>query len=187
MVTFDSLMNAGENVEANFFLLIIIFVVGLLFAFYGANIMKALAGLVGAILGATFAVQLAMFFREELPNDIICIILAAIIGAIIGAYLAISLMKMLIIMFFGMIGFLIGLTFSNSFIIAIIVGIILAIIISLVIEQFLAVITALLGGLMIGYLTLVLFPEPLNIITFLALTVIIGAMGAKYQLSQREK
>jgi hypothetical protein len=187
MVDIEMFNDAGNVVGENPLFMIVIFVFGLVFAFFGANIMKAIAGLVGAIVGATFAFQLAQMFSDDLPNPGACTIIAAIIGGLIGAYLGISLMKALICMFFGAIGFFIGLSFTNDFIIAIIVGIILAIIVSLVIEQFLAIITALLGGLMIGYIALILIAPPINIFVFIVLTFVIGIFGAKYQLSQMKK
>ena len=180
-------LSGAEAVADNPLFLILILVVGLVFAFWGANVMKAIAGLVGAILGSTFAYQIALYFRDSLPSEAACLILAAIIGALIGAFLAIRLMKMLIIGFFGMIGFFIGIAFTGSFLIALITAIVLAIIVSMVINQFLAIITALLGGLLVGYLALVVVPEPLNMIAFWALLILVGFIGARYQLKNIKK
>jgi hypothetical protein len=180
-------LSSTDVVADNPLFLIIVFVIGLVFAFYGASVMKAIAGLIGAILGSTFAYQIALYFRDQLPSEAACLILAAIIGALIGAFLAIRLMKMLIVGFFGLIGFFIGMAFTENLIIAIITAIVLAIIVSMVINQFLAIITALLGGLMVGYLALIVVPEPINMIAFLALTIIIGFIGARYQLKNMNK
>jgi hypothetical protein len=183
MVDTSFLTEAYDVSEISPLLLIVVLAVGLLFAFFGSKIMKLIAGLVGAILGATFAFQLALFFRDQLPNEAACTIIAAIIGGLIGAYLGVALMKMLICMFFGAIGFFIGLTISGgNFIVALIVGFVLAIIISMVIEQFLAIITAILGGLLVGYIALALLPSPVNIIAFLGAVVLLSFVGSKYQL-----
>lgn len=181
MVDFSTISDSAGAADHPLFLLVV-FLIGLVFAFYGANVMKAIAGLIGAILGSTFAYQIALYFGDQLPNETACALIAAIIGALIGAYLAISLMKMLIVGFFGLIGFFIGIAFTGSFIVAIIIAIVLAIIVSMVINQFLAIITSLLGGLMIGYLALVKLPEPINMIAFVLLTIVIGFIGARFQL-----
>ena len=103
MVDFDleSLNNTGFLEGYGAIIYVIIFVIGIVFTFWGAKLVKGIAALIGAIVGSSFAVLLATYFRDSLPNEQGCILIAGIIGAIIGAYLAMALMKMFICGFFG--------------------------------------------------------------------------------------
>lgn len=182
MVDLESLNNPGILEGYGAMVYVIILLIGLVFAFWGAKLVKAIAGLIGAIVGSSFAYLLAMYFRDQLPSPDACALIAAIIGALIGAYLAMALMKMFICGFFGLIGFFIGLAFTNNFIVAIILAIILAVIVSMVINQFLAIITAILGGLLVGYLVLAILDHPVEFLIFLVIAGAVAFMGARYQI-----
>ena len=181
-IDMNTLNNTGILEGYGALIYIIIFVIGLVFAFWGAKLVKAIAGLIGAIIGSSFAILLASYFRDSLPNEQGCILIAGIIGALIGAYLAMALMKMFICGFFGLIGFFIGLAFTSNIIVAIILAIVLAVIVSMVINQFLAIITAILGGLMVGYLILALLDHPVAYLLFLVIAGLVAFIGARYQI-----
>jgi len=149
--------------------------------------METIAFIIGAIIGAALALSLAPYIHpyvEEYMSLTLCVIIAVIIGALIGGFLGKSLM-------YGMISLLIAITcagavlpFTDNWLIPLIVFIIVLIIMWFIVEKFLAVVTALLGGCMVG-LGVLSLTESLGIISFILFIIVAAILtifGARYQL-----
>ena len=169
--------------------IIILVLLGLALAFFGRRIMETIAFVIGAIIGAALALMYApalYTYVEEYISLNMCIIIAVIIGALIGGYLGKSLM-------YGMISLLIALTcagavfaLTGNWLTSLIVFVIVLIIMWFIVEKFLAVVTAFLGGCMVG-LGVMIITASLGIISFILfifIAAILTIFGARYQLQE---
>lgn len=174
--------------------LILFLIIGLGMAFFGEKILKTIAFVIGAAIGALLAYSTVTCFELYFGlNPIVCIILATLIGAILGGFLGIGMMYGMIAFYFGMIGFIIGIVAFGAlnitgFIIAIIIGVIFFVVMSIFIEQFLAISTAIFGGILTGFIALFIVPPiPVGLILFIIISVVVSALGAKFQLETQKK
>ncbi len=168
---------------------IIFLLLGLALAFFGKRIMETLAFVIGAIIGAAVGLWLAPRLFEYVDQYIsleICIIIAVIIGALIGGYLGKSLM-------YGMISFFVAITIAgvilmltNDGLIALITFFVVLVIMWFIVEKFLAVMTAFLGGCMVGAVVMFLTVDfgITSFILFIVAAAILTIFGARYQLQQ---
>jgi hypothetical protein len=170
---------------------IILLIVGLALVFYGRAILKSVAFLIGAIIGATLALNLAEFIHPFVDDYIglgFCLIIAVILGAIIGGYLGMAFLRWMIAIFMGGIGYMIAAAFFDPGIIPIIVGIVVFAIILIMFDKFLSVITAMFGAFLAGVavmnLTEPFIGAPLAFVVFIVLAGLLAYYGAKYQTDQ---
>ena len=175
--------------ELGFIALIVLLLLGLVLTFFGRKIMETFAFIIGAIAGAMLALWLAPLLVDYVVSDPnqqnICIIIAVIVGAIIGGFLGRSLM-------YGMISFLVatiisGIVFAITFneVFALIAFFITLIIMWFLVQKFLAVMTAFLGGCMVGLIVMYLtssFGPGISLIIFVLIAALLTIAGARYQL-----
>ena len=174
------------------YIAVIIFIIlGIILAFFGRKIMETIAFVIGAILGAAIALWLApelhQYVSEYLSADM-CLLIGVIIGALIGGFLGRSLM-------YGMISFMVASMVSGAVylltgdpIVTFITFIIALIIMHFLVRKFLAVITAFLGGCLVGAGVMFLAAGSLGGLSFIVFIIIAGLLtfaGARYQLSNK--
>ena len=170
--------------------LLILILLGLAIAFFGKRIMETMAFIIGAILGVAIALWLAPNLYEQFFSDYtsaeVCLIIGVIIGALIGGFLGRSLM-------YGMISFFVASIFSatayylsgGNYMVSLITFFIVLIIMWFLVEKFLAVMTALLGGCMVGAGVMLLTVDSLGVIAlglFIVIAAVLTIFGARYQL-----
>jgi hypothetical protein len=170
---------------------IILLIIGLALVFYGRVILKSVAFLIGAIIGATLALNLAILlgplFKEYIATEF-CIIIAVLLGAIIGGYLGMAFLQWMVAIFMGGIGYMIAAAIFGPGIIPIIVGIVVFAIILIMFDKFLSVITAMFGAFLAGMAVMLLI-EPyvgstIALIVFIVLACLLAYFGANYQTDQ---
>ncbi|WP_455391560.1 hypothetical protein [[Eubacterium] cellulosolvens] len=169
--------------------LLILILLGLALAFFGKRIMETMAFIIGAILGVAIALWLApslyaRYFSTYTSAEV-CLIIAVIVGALIGGFLGRSLM-------YGMISFFVASIFSatayyltGNYLVSLITFFVVLIIMWFLVEKFLAVMTALLGGCMVGAGVMMLTTGSLgglSIILFIIIAALLTVFGARYQL-----
>ncbi len=174
--------------------LLILLIVGLVLTFYGRRVLKTIAFLIGAIIGANLAYVIAINIGPRLEEYLslqFCIIIAVVLGAIIGGYLGMAFLKGMIAIFMGFIGYSIGvLILGEESFIPIVIGIVVFVIIWLLIDKFLSIITAILGACLVGMavssLVITYFPDLTLVafIIFIVCAVALTAIGARFQLDQ---
>ncbi len=171
--------------------LVILILLGLVLAFFGKRIMETLAFIIGAIIGALLALWLAPIIYPYVKEYIslnLCIIIAVIIGALIGGFLGKSLMYGMISLFVaGTISGVVLLLTDNG-LIALITFFIALVIMWFIVEKFLAVMTAFLGGCMVGFAIFAITFSPdmmvISLILFIIIAAILTIFGARYQLQE---
>jgi hypothetical protein len=173
------------------FIFLILILVGLALAFFGKRIMETIAFIIGAIIGANLAYLIALNPRvQEYVADYMsgetCIIIAVVIGALIGGYLGKSFMYgMISMMVAGSVAYVASFFTQNAVVILVVFFVALVIMYFLV-EQFLAIVTALLGGCLVG-LGVMGLTAGLGFLAFVLFLIIAGALtifGARYQLDE---
>ena len=170
---------------------IILLVVGLALTFYGRAILKSIAFLIGAIIGATLAYNVALFIGPYIEDYIglgYCLIIAVVLGAIIGGYLGMAFLKWMIAIFMGGIGYMVAAAIFGDGIIPIIAGIVVFAIILIMFDKFLSVVTALFGAFLVGiavmYLTTPHLGSLVALILFVVVVAALAYYGANYQTDQ---
>ena len=178
-------------VDFNSISFIILLVVGLALTFYGRAILKSVAFLIGAIIGASLAYNVAVIIGPQLEEYIAlgyCLIIAVLLGAIIGGYLGMAFLKWMIALFMGGVGYMVAAVFFGEGIIALIAGIVVFAIILIMFDKFLSVVTALFGAFLVGIAVMYLTSPYLGgLISLILFVVIAGALayyGATYQTDQ---
>jgi len=171
----------------------IMILIGLVFAFIGRDLLEKIAMIIGAIVGALLAYYFITIFEDYFePNEGICLIIGVILGAIIGAYLGRSMLHYLIASFLTGIIIMMVRVMTDDRTTLIIISIITFIIIILLIRQFLAVMTAIFGGALVGFgamvvlFSLVTENDMVLLAAFLMVTIIIGGLGASHQLKSKK-
>lgn len=171
---------------------VIFILIGLALAFFGKRILETIAFIIGAIVGANLAYLIAINpqvqdYVTDYMSGNVCIIIAVIIGALIGGYLGKSFMYgMIMLMVAGSCAYVASIVTQDRLVI-LIVFIVAIIIMWFIVEQFLAVVTALLGGCLVGIGVMGLTAEGLGGIAFILFLVIVGLLtifGARYQLDE---
>ena len=173
------------------FVFLILILVGLALAFFGKRIMETIAFIIGAIVGANLAYLVAInpqvqeYVADYMSGEL-CIIIAVIIGALIGGYLGQSFMYgMISMMVAGSVAYVASIFIENNIVILVVFFVALVIMYFLV-EQFLAIVTALLGGCLVG-LGVMGLTASLGFLAFVLFLIIAGALtifGARYQLDE---
>ena len=150
--------------------------VGLLFAFFGTKIFRALIFLAGGVaLGAGLALVL-----RALGYDTLIVIGAGALGFIVGGFIALFLLRLAIFFIGAYIGYVIGVRFFPGNTLAILVAVIAAgLLFMLLYRVVLAVFTAVIGGALVGAGMLLLGIDH-YIVAVAALAVIL--LGVAYQL-----
>lgn len=174
--------------------LLILLIVGLALTFYGRRVLKTIAFIIGAVIGASLAYVIAVEIGprvEEYLSLQLCIIIAVVLGAIIGGYLGMAFLKGMIAMFMGFIGYSIAtLIFTDESFIPIVIGIVVFVIIWLLIDKFLSIITAIFGAWLVGIAIsgfIVAYDSDLKMVAFIVFivcAVVLAAIGARFQLDQ---
>jgi hypothetical protein len=175
------------------YIAVIIFIIlGIILAFFGRKIMETIAFIIGALLGAAIALWLAPELHERFLSDYLsanmCLLIGVIIGALIGGYLGRSLM-------YGMISFMVASMISGAVyiltsdpIVTLITFFVTLIIMHFLVRKFLAVITAFLGGCLVGAGIMFIAAGSLGGLSFIVFIIIAGLLtfaGARYQLSNK--
>jgi hypothetical protein len=171
------------------YIYLIFILIGLALAFYGRRIMETIAFVIGAIVGANLAFLIAQNPKvQEYVADYMtaetCIIVAVIIGALIGGYLGRSFMYGMISMMFAGSCAYIASMFTDNYMVILVVFFIVLIIMWFLVEQFLAVVTAMLGGWLAGVGVFGL-TFSYGFIALVLCFIVAGALaifGARYQL-----
>jgi hypothetical protein len=168
--------------------LVILIVLGLILAFYGKRILETFAFIIGAIAGAALALMIAPYVYSYVSDSIsegLCIIIAVIVGALIGGFLGRAIMYGLISFIVASIVSYIVVTLTGDYVLALIGFFIALIIMWFLVEKFLAVMTALVGGCMVG-VGIMYFAGgvlgPFSFIVFIIIAAALTFFGGRYQL-----
>ena len=172
--------------------LVILLILGLALCFFGKRILETIAFLIGAIAGAALAMVLAPYLASYVADYLTetqCLIIAIIIGALVGGFLGKRLMYGLIsLLVAGTCAYAASVLTAGDALVTLITFFVVLVIMWFLVEKFLAVITAFLGGTMVGsvamYGTLMVLDMPLvGFVVFLLVTAVLTYFGSKNQLN----
>ena len=167
--------------------ILIMIILGLVLAFFGKRIMETIAFIIGALIGAALALIFAPGLHPYVDQYLsleLWILIVVIIGALIGGYLGQSLMYGMISMMVAGVCAATALFLTGNRLTALIVGLVTLVIMWFIVEKFLAAMTALLGGCLVGFAVFFLTTN-LGFISFVLFIIIAAALtifGARYQL-----
>jgi hypothetical protein len=176
------------ELELTYISIIILIILGLALAFLGKRILETFAFLIGAIAGAALALMIAPYVYDYVSDSIsenVCILIAVIVGALIGGFLGRALMYGLISFLVASIVSYIVFSLTGNPVLTLISFFITLIIMWFMVEKFLAVVTALLGGCMVGVGVMFVAQGALGPLSLIVFIIIAGALtffGARYQL-----
>jgi hypothetical protein len=163
---------------------ILILIAGLLIAFAGRFIWKAVWFTIGALIGigvAMFVYAIIQIFMD-LPG--VCFLVAILVGAIVGGLAALNAIKFWISATAGFAGLVTAFMLTNNIIVALVVGIIFFAIMYFYFDEFLSVMSGLIGGLLTGYAVGVYTHSA---ILFFVVAIPVAIAGAYVQLQIEEK
>jgi hypothetical protein len=172
--------------------IVIFLLIGLVVAFFGKRIMETIAFIIGAMVGASLAMMIMRY--EGVQNIIaennfdpnVCLIIGVIVGALIGGFLGRSFMYGLISMIVASSISYIALVLTGNEVLSLIVFFVALVIMWFVVEKFLAIITAFMGGCMVGLAVMMLTLDGVgaaSVAFFIIIAALLTIAGAKYQLS----
>jgi len=174
--------------------LIVLILVGFVLAFFGKTFFKATWFLVGGLMGAAVGLALGYFLGGYVYNQTVCSIIGALIGFVAGGFLVLQWARN--IMCFMIAGAAFMMTFSiagvlhkstsDALIIAVIVAVIIFIIVYIKFDDVLSIVTAFLGGFIIGAIVSYKFFGG-NLIVLLAIGIPITIAGLYVQLELHKK
>ena len=163
---------------------ILILIAGLLIAFAGRVIWKAVWFTIGALIGigvAMFVYAIIQIFMD-LPG--VCFLVAILVGAIVGGLAALNAIKFWISATAGFAGLVAAFMLTNNIIVALVVGIVFFAIMYFYFDEFLSVMSGLIGGLLTGYAVGVYTH---SVILFFVVAIPVAIAGAYVQLQIEEK
>lgn len=129
----------------------IMLLVGFLFAFFGKTFFKAIWFLIGGLIFMTIGIILGFVIGALIGYPVICLAIGALVGFIVGGYMGMSWGKWLICLAAAFTGYyMTSIILPSNFLIAIVVAIVFFIIIYIKFDEVLSVMTAIIGGAVIG-------------------------------------
>jgi hypothetical protein len=165
--------------------ILILVLVGFLLAFFGKNFFKAIWFITGGLIFMVVGLVVGYLVGIAFGNPVLCAGIAGLIGFIIGGYMGISWARWLMCLAAAGIGFMIGFLITGDFIIGLVIAIIFFIIVYVKFDDVLSIMTAIMGGAIIGAVVYVYFWG--NLIGFFAATIPIAALGMYSQLKIAER
>jgi len=176
--------------------MIVILLAGFILAFFGKTFFKATWFLVGGLIGAAIGLAIGYFLGPYVykGNDMVCPIIGAVVGFVAGGFLVLNwvrrIMCMMIagaafIMAFAIAGAL-GKDTATSLIVGIVVAAIIYIIVYIKFDDILSVMTAFLGGMIIGAALAYKFFGG-NLIAIFAIGIPVAIIGGAVQLHVHKK
>jgi hypothetical protein len=176
--------------------MVVILLAGLILAFFGKTFFKATWFLVGGLIGAAIGLAIGYFLGPYFHlNEMVCPIIGAIVGFVAGGFLVLSWVRRIMCMMIAGAGFIMAFAIAGIFvkdvsmalIIAVIVGVVIFIIAYILFDAILSVMTAFLGGVIIGaVIAYKFFPGNILIVTFV-IGIPIAIAGAAVQLHLHKK
>lgn len=170
--------------------LLIMIILGLVLAFFGKRILETIAFIIGALIGAALGLYLApqthSYVVQYIESLTIWTIILVVIGSLIGGYLGQSLMYGMISMMVAGICASVAFLITNNALITLIVFFIVLVIMWFLVEKFLAAMTALLGGCLVGFAVWSLTGGLgfISLILFIIVAAGLTIFGARYQLDE---
>jgi len=162
---------------------VVFIVVGLLVALFGKTLWKIVAFLTGAVAGGAAAAFITPFIAKLVGQDVMtCSIVAAIVAGIIGGFLALRIVKGILAASIGIIfgSIALALTANNPW--AGLIGFLAGFFIALMImDKLMALLTAILGGAMVGFGAYIVYP---NMVLLIAVTFMLTIFGLYYQFKK---
>jgi hypothetical protein len=165
--------------------LLILVLVGFLLAFFGKNFFKAIWFITGGLIFMVVGLVIGYMIGAAMGNPFICAGIAGLIGFIIGGYMGISWARWLMCLAAAGIGFMIGFMVSGDILIGLVIAIIFFIIVYVKFDDVLSIMTAIMGGAIIGAVVYFFFWP--NLIGFFAATIPIAALGLYSQMKIGER
>lgn len=164
----------------------LLLIAGLLIAFAGRIIWKAVWFTIGAIIGIAVALLVCTIFLMFMKLPSVCYIVAMLVGAIVGGLAALNAIKFWISATAGFAGLVVAYMLTGNFIIAIVVGVIFFAIMYFYFDEFLSVMSGLIGGLLTGYAVGVLTHSTV-LFFVVAIPVAIAGAYAQMQIEEKQK
>ncbi len=160
----------------------VLLVAGLVVAFYGKTLFKAVIFILGAVAGGALAGLVITAIAEWLPADYnVCLVAGVVIAGIIGGYLALNIVKGVLAISIGGIFAWIAASITPDLVVALVaflVGFVLAL---LLIDRLLGAITGVVGGAMAGFAVSGFIPDAAGQYAGLAVGIVVALAGIYYQ------
>jgi len=174
-------------------LMLLIFV-GFILAFFGKNFFKITWFLIGGLIGASIAGIIGWMFGAAIYDQTICTIIAVIVGFVAGGFIMLARARRLMCFAMAAASFWMaysaatafGSDFGTALLIGVVVGVVIFIIVYIKFDDVLSVITAIVGGFMIGALLSVVYFKN-NVVVMFAVAIPIAIMGMIVQLQLYKK
>jgi hypothetical protein len=182
-------LDLSNFLTGNVFLVLLL--AGFILAFFGKTFFKATWFLVGGLLGAAIGLALGYFLGPYVytANNLVCPIIGAVVGFIAGGFFVLNWVRKIMclmiaaaafIMAFAIAGAL-GMDMSTALIVGIVVAAIIFVIVYIKFDDILSVMTAFLGGMIIGALVALRFFAG-NLIVIFAVGIPVAIVGMVVQL-----
>jgi len=139
---------------------IVLLIAGLVMAFFGKTFFKATWFLIGGLIGAALGLALGYFLGPYVYKDnaLVCPIIGAVVGFVAGGFLMLNWVRRVMCMMMAGAAFFmafaitgaLGKDTSTALIVGIVVAAIVYIIVYIKFDEILSVMTAFLGGILVG-------------------------------------